>query len=237
MSHPHPELLSLLLDGDLPPDRVRELEHHLQECDRCRDLLRELTEVGQRARALPDREPERDLWPAIQEGIRQEISQEKSGEPDVIPLHGEGSAPSPSSRRRFSLSLPQAAAAGLVLCLLSGALGAFLARPTGTGPLAGAEAGALWIDQVPDADPRLERAAREVARLEGILARQGSALEGRTAEILEKNLAIIDEAIRESVAALRTDPGNPFLRDHLTRAVQSKEDYLREAAELVAPLS
>jgi hypothetical protein len=52
--------------------------------------------------------------------------------------------------------------------------------------------------------------------------------------ILEKNLAVIDRAIRESVAALAVDPGNEFLVDHLEGAYRRKVDYLREATALLS---
>jgi hypothetical protein len=46
---------------------------------------------------------------------------------------------------------------------------------------------------------------------------------------VERNLAIIDEAIRETIEALKADPGSPFLYDHLERSRRQKLDVLRQA--------
>lgn len=233
MPHPDAHSLSELLDGDLPAFRAGEVERHLRDCPECSDLLDELAEVRRRARALPHREPERDLWPEIEETI---LRGEGKGA-GVIRLHPDAPDTSPGPRRGLHLSVPQAAAAGLALALFSGAVGAYLNGPAPAGP--GAEPGpaAEWVQEVKRAEPGLESSAREVVRLEELLARHRNELDPATVRTLEKNLALIDEAIRESIAALRDDPGNAFLRDHLARSVEAKESYLREATSLVAPVS
>jgi hypothetical protein len=53
-----------------------------------------------------------------------------------------------------------------------------------------------------------------------------------TAAIIEHNLRIIDAAIAQSKAALRSDPSSPMLSDHLTHALDKKVDLLRRAAML-----
>ncbi len=73
--------------------------------------------------------------------------------------------------------------------------------------------------------------------MEVLLAQHSDRIEEETVRILEKNLGIIDQAIRESVRALQSDPGNPFLEKHLARSVESKATYLREATAFVAPVS
>jgi hypothetical protein len=98
-------------------------------------------------------------------------------------------------------------------------------------------AGASWVSLVTEATPGLEATALEVERLERILADHRGDLDSLTAIVLERNLDIIDEAIRESVSALRADPGNRFLENNLERAILSKGDYLRDAAFLVTPIS
>ena len=48
--------------------------------------------------------------------------------------------------------------------------------------------------------------------------------------MLERNLQIIDEAIREARAALDNDPANALLNAHLAGARQRKLNLLRQAA-------
>jgi hypothetical protein len=133
--------------------------------------------------------------------------------------------------------LPQAAAAGLVLALLSAAAGAKVAREPAMGPGVPPAAEASWVSLVREASPSLEGSALEVAHLEEMLERNRENLDPTTAAILEKNLGVIDQAIRESLNALRSDPGNRFLETHLERSIRAKGDYLRDAAALVGWIS
>lgn len=232
--HPKSEVLSEYMDGELSPREVAELEAHLAECAGCSALLRDLERVRSQAKALPDRYPTRDLWPGIERTIRQG----EARDPQVIELRpSDWPPPSVREKRGLRLSYFQAAAAGLVLALFSGALGGILsARPGTTSPDALATPPAL-AELVGMADPGLGEAAREADRLEEVLARHGDELDPTTARILENNLEVIDQAIRESVRALEADPGNAFLKDHLARSVEAKANYLKEAAAFVVPLS
>ena len=55
-------------------------------------------------------------------------------------------------------------------------------------------------------------------------------LDPETVRLLEENLAIIDQAIEESRAALAQDPGSGLLRRILTDTMRRKMDFLRQAA-------
>jgi len=238
MKHPDPRRLSDFLQGDFSPPEIHEMEKHLTGCEACSALLQDLQHIQRQARELPDRFPTRDLWP----GIAQVIEEEAGRDPDVIRLHS-GAPVLPRRRRRgLHLSVPQAVAAGLALAVFSGSIGARLgqgpaSRPVtyqdGTSP----EVRSAWVSLVGEAKPALEATALEVARLEQLLAEYRGGLDPLTVEVLEKNLRIIDGAIRESVSALRADPGNRFLEDNLERAILAKGDFLRDAALFVAPIT
>jgi hypothetical protein len=58
--------LSDHVDGELDAGERAALEAHLAGCASCRALLGDLRRLVVAARALPAREPERDLWPAIE---------------------------------------------------------------------------------------------------------------------------------------------------------------------------
>ena len=234
MKHPKSQILSDYLDGEVAPRDAEELKAHLEECVGCTSLLRELEEVRARARALPDRFPTRDLWP----GIQKAIEKEGAGDPQIIELHpraGRG-----LERRGLTLTYFQAAAAGVVLALFAGSLGAALfSGPRLQAPVATVQTtpSAEMMTLVSSASPGLGDAAMEVARLEGLLVQHRDQLDPATARILENNLAVIDRAIRESVAALQSDPGNAYLEEHLARSVETKASYLKEATAFVAPVS
>jgi anti-sigma factor RsiW len=238
--HPDPERISSFMEGDLPPSEMLELGEHLERCAECAALLGDLEEVRARARSLPERLPGRDLWPEIAQAIQERTEID----PDVIRLHPGLSRPRPGGRagRVLRVPVPHAVAAGLVLALFSGLLGARLGQGmTGNGSASLDEtdgpAQPAWVRLVGDAQPALEERAREVAGLERALSEHREEMDSLTAAVLERNLAMIDGAIQESLSALQADPGNQFLRNHLERAILAKGDYLREASLLMSPIS
>jgi hypothetical protein len=71
-----------------------------------------------------------------------------------------------------------------------------------------------------------------VADLEQILLDQRETLDPRTVVVIERNLRLIDEAIRQARAALDADPANTYLNSHLADARRRKLDLLRRATSL-----
>ena len=55
-------------------------------------------------------------------------------------------------------------------------------------------------------------------------------LDPATVRVLEENLRIIDRALTEARAALRSDPGNPVLEELLLATHRKRLDLLRGAA-------
>jgi hypothetical protein len=76
--------------------------------------------------------------------------------------------------------------------------------------------------------------AKEIAFLERMLERRRDQLDTATVAVLERNFAIIDQAIAESRAALARDPGSAFLNDQLRTVLEQKLELLRTAATLPA---
>ena len=218
------ERLSEHLDGALARAEARAVEDHLAGCAACAAVEAELRSVVGRARALADRPPSRDLWP----GIAAAIGSGEAGRPAATATAPRG------RRRRVTLSVPQLAAAGLALALASGSA-AWWARPLAAPPVEVAAASAPEAGAVPVAAtlPQERGWAEEVARLQAALVDAGG-LDATTVRVLERNLEIIDRAIRESREALASDPGNPFLEEHLARSWARKAATLREAADLAA---
>jgi len=74
--------------------------------------------------------------------------------------------------------------------------------------------------------------AREIARLRRIIEQRRATLDTATIGVIERNLGIIDAAIRESRAALARDPASALLNEQLTNALEQKVELLRAAALL-----
>lgn len=234
MSHPKTEVLSQLLDGELTPAQARTVEEHLESCARCADLFGDLTKIQSRARNLPDQHPSRDLWPEISRALGSDGAREA----EVIHLHPGIEAD--AHRRRpptLRISYLQAAAAALVVALFSGLAGSYFAGSRSDMPAFPPSDRSHWAALAGQTNPELRGASEEIAQLEAVLAQQRSELDPMTVRLLEENLEIIDQAIRESLRALEGDPGNEFLERHLAQAVETKATYLREATAFLAPVS
>lgn len=208
--------LSEYLDDELASTERAAVDAHLAGCAECRAVLGDLRSIVAAAGRLPGSMPDRELWAGVTDRI--------GAKDGVLPL-------APRSRKRFSFTAPQLAAAGIILMLLSGGLVSML-RPQ-TKPVA------TVTDAAPPAtpvvapaslvDPQYEDAA---ADLEQILAQGRGRLDPQTVRVLEQNLQTIDAAIAQSRRALEADPANAFLNSHLESARQRKLALLRRATAL-----
>jgi len=220
MSDTWTEQLSEYIDGTLPDGGRAALEVHLASCEGCRTTLEELRRVVTNARALDDRPPAADLWPAV--AARIGLSSRSKARPVV---------------RRFSFTVPQLAAASVVLALLSGGAAWLIVRrgTVPTPPVASAErAPALLNASVYPGDARFDA---QVADLERALARGRGRLDTATVRVIERNLRIIDRAIRSAQSALAADPANSYLNLHLAQEMRRKLELLRQAATLAGARS
>jgi hypothetical protein len=73
---------------------------------------------------------------------------------------------------------------------------------------------------------------REIARLRHIIDERRALLDTATVGVIERNLTIIDQAIRESRAALARDPASALLNEQLNNALEQKVELMRAAALL-----
>ena len=211
--------LSEYLDGDLTPAERTTLEAHLTTCGTCRTTLDELRRVVARAQALDDRPPAADLWPGIAEHI------------GVVSLAAR------RSRRRLSFTMPQLAAAAVVLVLLSAGSVWLLSRNRPTPPAVATTPPTTSVMTNVGMSPLDARTAASVAALEQTLARNRSRLDAGTVRVIEKNLAFIDRAIRDAQSALAADPANAYLNQHLAQETRRKLELLRRAATLATARS
>ena len=101
------EQLSDYIDDELSSSARAELERHIAGCAECRTILTGLRAVKEHAASLPNMPPREDLW----EGVAARLS--TAGTARVTPLRAR-------SRRKFAFTMPQLAAAGIALMVLSG---------------------------------------------------------------------------------------------------------------------
>ena len=237
--------LSEYLDDELTPDERAAVEEHLRHCVACGAVLADLKRIVVRARALEDRPPARDLWPAI--AARIGASPPPADRGDVVALDAT------RRRRRWSFSVPELAAAGIALMTLSGGA-AWLLHPV-TSTVVVARAPAVEASTTPGLTPALapsgsfrigltpsRRAAglsydAAVADLEGVLTAGRGRLDSTTVRVIERNLATIDSAIAQAQRAVAADSANAYLNSHLAETMRRKLELLRQAAALVTSVS
>jgi hypothetical protein len=73
---------------------------------------------------------------------------------------------------------------------------------------------------------------REIDQLQALLKERRGELDQNTVQVIERNLQVIDDAIRQSREALQRDPASRFLNDQLNNALDRKIELLRSAAML-----
>lgn len=231
---PHPlDVLSDYLDDDLAPPARASVNAHLAECEQCRVVVADLVALRRTATAWRDAEaaPPADLWPGIAARLAGPRELAAAGAPPAA-------TPGPRIawyRRRWSVGLPELALAATLIAALGGAL--LWPRAVVTPPAANAAApiiaeaeafdGGGQVTPVNFADAQYDAA---VVDLERVLREQRDRLDPRTVVVLERNLRVIDDAIRDAREALATDPANTLLNAHLAGARQRKLDLLRRAA-------
>ncbi len=201
--------LSEYLDDELDATERRELEAHLTACASCRTTLDELKGVVSRAKSMTERPPTTDLWA----GIEQRIA-------------------AMGGSRRYTFSLPQLAAAGIALMVLSGGAVWMLRQQTvepAAPPTQAAVVDNPTVVPVNLADASYDEA---VADLQRALEVGRSRLDPETIKVLEASLASIDQAIDQSQRALSADPANTYLYSHLAAARQRKLALLRRVSAL-----
>jgi hypothetical protein len=207
------------LDDELTASERQLVEHHLRECPPCAGVMNELRQVIGTAGSLTHLPPGEQVWQAVAAEIRE------------MPRLA-----APSTGRRFSFTLPQLAAASVLLALLSGwaalrlvtspstdraADAGTVATPSATEPVA--------VSNVEGDDPLYNAA---VSDLEQALERGRGRLDPETVATVQSDLRVIDMALEEARRALVNDPANTYLSGHIVDTRQRKLDLLRRAAAL-----
>ena len=235
------ERLSDYLAEALGEAERAEVEAHLAGCGACRDVLAGLADVAARARALPELQPPRDLWPGVSSASGGPVrALARPGDPSVLELPSARAAGPLESAgapwggriavRRSRLAV---AAAGLVAVSVGATWWVASARvgTPETASLPPAPADAVVTSAAAGTPPA--DLAPELAALEEVLEVARGALDPNTVWVLERNLAVIEQAIADSRQALELDPGNAFLSEHLERMYRRKLVYLQDVVRVV----
>ncbi len=227
--------LSEYVDGELDAAERAALEVHLQLCEGCAGTVEELRAVVRRAGTMESGAPGTDLWPAIEARIS---APRKAQVFDLRDGHGHeaGRRAETWLPRRWSFTLPQLAAAAALIVLLSSVTvwSVLSRRPAAVAPPAGPSAAAPLAAAVQPAGFEAARYDAAIADLERVLKEHRGELDPATVRVIERNLAIIDQATDQARKALAADPANRYLNGHLASQLMRKMALLRQATALVA---
>jgi anti-sigma factor RsiW len=229
-----------LVDETIGPIRRAELERHLETCPECRTLVSDLQLIRDMAASLDPLDPPAPVWLQV-----------------AAQLHKAGAvAPAPvrswSARHAALLAI----AAALVLAIGASVVvllpryrtespttaqtaAAPAAQTDGNAPadttVQGVETEFRLAEQhYQNAIAKLEQAARlDQAAVAGQAAGDEARIDPQTAAMLQKNLHVIDSAIAESRAALRSEPQSAPARDSLFDALKRKVALLQDTIALM----
>jgi len=208
-----------LADGTLPEAERRAVEAHLEGCPSCRALATDLGRIREAARALEPLEAPPVVWSRIQRALATKAER----------------ASAPWFRQTRWLAL----AASLVV--VAGAAALMLRVPVAPVPAEDTASNATVDDIVERIEGELKLAEQHyttaLADLERISASDGSALDPVVTAALKQNVALVDQAIADSRAALDTDPQSEPARESLFDALRRKVVLLQDTIALVGEMS
>ncbi|HEX6694068.1 MAG TPA: zf-HC2 domain-containing protein [Longimicrobiales bacterium] len=241
MSDTWTDRLSEYVDDELDAVTRAELETHLLSCDECRTITGDLRLIRATASRLENTGPSGDLWA----GIAAEIGAGSAGSPAdrvgtpadrvgtpagsvrVIPME-------PRTRRSFTFSIPQLAAAALIILGLGAALMWQIERTRSASRVAVDSPDSGAVRTVSTSTVTANEAGYDVAieQLEQAAELNRDQLDSSTVRILNESMTTIDRALADARAALAADPANPYLHRHYDRTMKQKLEILRRAATI-----
>jgi len=235
--HPNEDAIHAYADGSLGAAERTAIDRHVASCASCRQLLEDLREILRATRALELREPPARVWSHLERAIMLERDHAERSTAEGargFQPSGEASDPGPAEAGHYRWAAWLAAAAAVVLATVVGLRFMPSGReqvPTGApASVAAGEAAALVETELRQAEAHYEKA---IKGLEQIASAEQNALDPRTAATLQKNLAVIDQAITESRAAVRSEPASEPAQRSLLENFKSKIALLQDTVALI----
>jgi anti-sigma factor RsiW len=218
--HPNEIAINDYVDGALSAGERTDVERHLAQCAECRALVDDLREIRRATATLEQREPPVRAWRRIERAIQ---------------LEQEHRAAARATRSRMTDWRYLAAAAVLVIATIVGlqfrrSNNPIPASATTSNAVAPSDAAVAIEAELRAAEQHYEKA---ISGLEQIAKSEQGSLDPQTAATLQKNLAVIDQAISESRAALRAQPASEPAQQSLIENFKTKIAFLQDTVALI----
>jgi anti-sigma factor RsiW len=216
--HPTDETLSGYIDADLPAEAQHLVAQHLEDCERCRQLVADLEQLRGVASTLEWREPPASAW----QGVEDRLGRERDGS-------------GAESGSAWWLRPPARWLAAAAAVLIVASVGFNLARFANHRPSSQVADGRVGTDVLSEADLQRSEAnyAAAIQGLERIADQHVETLDPATAVTLKTNLAVIDRAIDSSRTALKNQPDNEPAQQSLIEGFKAKVSLLQDAVALI----
>jgi hypothetical protein len=230
------------IDGTLDSGLTRDLQRHLDLCAQCRGFAADLMAIADATDSLEPIDPPEHVWLQLAGQWRRE-------------QHTSPGAQSSTTRRGFSSFQWLAAAAVLTAAVGSGWIAYRATGDTGEPESTRADGVLLERAAVPasntgnppsevlvesarnDLQAAEELYARAIAGLEQVADSQKAGLTQEVANVIDKNLDVLDQAIVQSRAAVQAQPASVEARESLFEALRKKVALLQNTIALVSEIS
>ena len=234
--HPNDTLLNDYVDETLDPAGQTAVEEHVAGCVQCQALANDLRAIRAAATSLEHRDPPARAWPRLERAI--------TFEHELRPTQSTPNLPSSDLQRTARVLRATwtwlAATAAIVIAVFVG----MKYRPTPTPASTGAATATNPSGAASSAEPSAQsveaelRAAEDhyekaIRGLEQVTNAEKGAFDSQTAATLQKNLAVIDQAISESRAAVRAQPASQPAQDSLIESFKAKLALLQDTVALI----
>ena len=249
--HPNETALNDYVDDSLDPRERADIERHLGSCAACRQLVEELREITRAAGTLDSREPPVRGWSRLERAIRLEPGfgagaqgvpldgargRQPGGSAGLARLKGSRSMGGKGSRSAWLMGL--AVAAALVLATAAGLrMNPFGRRTAAPAAQTGATVAIGSREAAQSVETELRQAEehymKAISGLEQITKADENALDPQTVATVRKNVAVIDQAIGESRAALRSEPTSEPAQQSLIESFKAKVALLQNTVALI----
>jgi anti-sigma factor RsiW len=257
--HPDEQALNELVDGTLESAERADVERHLENCAECRTIVDGLREIGRAIGSLALREPPVRTWSRVERAIRLDIEAradgaagsvqpggDNRGARDVEPRaqsaaagvqSGDGERRHGFAHLKTSRAVWLGLAAAAVVVVAASLTLRLAPSRSGRGPVPQAASQTDPGSDAQSVEAELRQASehyeKAIKGLEQIANAEQGALDPGTAATLQKNLAVIDQAITESRAALHTQPNSEPAQQSLIDNFKTKIALLQDTVALI----
>jgi anti-sigma-K factor RskA len=236
--HPNDTAINEYVEGTLDSRDRADVERHLATCVPCRQTVDDLREILGATGTLGPLEPPLRVWSRLERAITLEppvargVPPNRPGEGVAGHLAASRSVVPPRGSRYAWLAVAAAIVLATAVGLRFGPSFRDARRvpPAAAGPASAGAAAASVASELRLAETHYEKA---IKGLEQIATSEQDSLDPRTAATVRKSLAVIDQAISESRAAVQSEPASQPAQESLIENFKAKIGLLQNTVALI----